>query len=237
MSGTFTIRVKDLLSEEFDFGLTEDDYPIFNEKLRGFRNDAGIWQYNKVDDMEGGQIFYGLNRKILDHFFYHEIGQESPDMFRWQLNQRMREIMPYYNQMYRSETLKFDPFSTLDTTHENTTAQDTTGKNVGRTVAGNTPQVALSGNADYASSFTDANAQSEANVATKSSTHLKGSQGHTAALLMQWRRSFLNIEIAILGELGDLFFQIIDKPDSMYERNDSNVGYGYRPGAAFWPYF
>lgn len=237
MSGVFTIRVKDLIEHEFDFGLTSEDYPIQNEKLRGFKNDAGIWQYNKVDDMEGGQIFYGLNRKILDHYFYHEIGQESPDMFRWQLNQRMREIMPYYNQMYYSETLKFDPFSTMNTVHENTTSQNTDSSNKGRTVNGATPQVALSGNADYASSFVDANAQAAANVDSTSSTHLTGSQGHTAALLMQWRRSFLNIEIAILGELNDLFFQIMDKPDSMYERNNSNVGYGYRSGSSFWPYF
>lgn len=234
---TFTITMRELFRDGFDFGLTADDYPIMNEILRGVKNDEGQWDYTKVDDVDKiGQTFYGLNRKIIDHYFYNEIGQESPDMFRMLLNERMRMIMPFYNQMLYSATITFDPFSTLDTTHENTSTgnQDTKAKS--RTVSGNTPQVALSGNGDYASSFSDANSQSDSTTDATSTTRLRGSQGHTAALLMQWRRSFLNIEAAIVQDLSDLFFQIQDKPDSAYGRN---VPYYARNGygSAFWPYY
>ena len=258
MSGTFTIRTKDLIDMSFDFGLTKDDYPIHNELLRGQLDDEKRWQFNKVDTAEGGQIFYGLNRKILDHYFYREIGQESVDMFRYMLNHKLRLIMPYYNQMLYSETLKFDPFSTMDTIREGSNKEateadrtdhstaDSTADGKSRSVSGTTPQVALSGNADYASAFTDANSQSSQgaiNDATgktigpatgENTVHLKGSQGHTAALLMQWRRSFLNIEASIVNELDSLFMQVTDVQDSMYERN-TNVGLPY--GSAFWPYF
>lgn len=233
---TFTIKIHELFNDEFDFGLTKDDYPIQNELLRGIQNDVGQWQYQKVDEETGGQTFYGLNRKIIDHYFYNEIGQESPDMFRFMLNERMRVIMPYYNQLLYSATLKYDPFSTLDTTHSNTTTGTQDALASSRTVTGNTPQVALAGNADYASAFTDANSKSNATSDNTSSTHMTGSQGHTAALLMQWRRSFLNIEAAILADLSDLFFEILDTPESAYGRN---VPYYARNGygAAFWPYF
>jgi len=165
--------------------------------------------------------------------------------------------MPYYNQMLHSETLTFDPFETMNTTRDGSNSEateadrtdhstaDSTADGKSRSVSGTTPQVALSGNADYASAFTDANSQSSqgavndatgktVGTATGANTvHLKGSQGHTAALLMQWRRSFLNIEASIVNELDSLFMQVTDVQDSMYERNNSVRIYG----SAFWPYF
>src|SRR6185369_2278133 len=208
MGGTFTIRVKDLMEQGFDFGLTSEDYPIFKEELRGVLDEDNRWQYNKVDTPEGGQHFYGLNRKILDHYSYREIGQESVDMFRYMLNEKMRLIMPFYNQMLYSESVEFDPFSTQDTTHESSTTNESDATAKGRAVSGNTPQMALAANGDYASTFSDTNSQSGGTTTAASTVHLKGSQGHTAALLMQWRRSFLNIEASIVNELEPLFMQI-----------------------------
>ena len=233
MGGTFTIRTKDLMEQGFDFGLTSDDYPIYKEQLRGVLDEDRRWQYTKVDTPEGGQTFYGLNRKILDYYFYREIGQESVDMFRYMLNQKMRVIMPFYNQMLHSESLTFDPFQTQDTTHEATSTAENDATAKSRAVSGQTPQVALSGNADYASAFTDSNSQSNGVNTATNAVHLTGSQGHTAALLMQWRRSFLNIEASIVNELEPLFMQITDVQDSMYERNN-RVGLA---GGTFWPYF
>lgn len=36
------------------------------------------------------------------------------------LNQKMREIMPYYNQLYRSELLEYDPLKNVDNTLDHT---------------------------------------------------------------------------------------------------------------------
>lgn len=230
---TFTIRVKDLIEQGYDFGLTKDDYPLFHEQIRGVLDEDNRWQYVKVETPEGGQHFYGLNRKILEAYYYRELGQESPDMFRFMLNQKMRLIMPFYNQMLYSESLTFDPFATMDTTHESSSTAANTANGKARTVTGNTPQVGLSGNADYASQFSDSNSQSTGENNASNTVHSTGSQGHTAALLMQWRRSFLNIEASIVNELDSLFMQITDTEDSMYERTDR---VGFRR-SAFWPYF
>lgn len=63
------------------------DYPIFDENYREH-----------------------LETKIMSHFYTREIGLETVGLFKHHLKNKMREIMPYYNQMYLSEKLKFDPF-------------------------------------------------------------------------------------------------------------------------------
>ena len=86
---TYTRKTSDLINEGFDFGL--DDYPIFDESYR-----------------------QGLNKKILDHYWNYEIGQETESMFRFSLNRKMREIMPFYNQRYKSTQIEFDPLQTVN---------------------------------------------------------------------------------------------------------------------------
>ena len=53
-----------------------------------------------------------LNDKIIEHYYFREIGAETPDRFNFYLRRKMREIMPYYNQLYISEMIKFDPLAT-----------------------------------------------------------------------------------------------------------------------------
>lgn len=65
----------------FDF-----DYPIFDENYRSV-----------------------LETKILKHFYTREIGEETVGLWKLRLDARMNEIMPYYNQRYESELIKFNP--------------------------------------------------------------------------------------------------------------------------------
>jgi len=51
-----------------------------------------------------------LETKILMHFYFREIGAESYGMWKTWLNRRMVEIMPYFNKLYKSELLDFNPF-------------------------------------------------------------------------------------------------------------------------------
>ena len=260
---TFTIRVHELRQQGFDFGLTKDPeqgYQIYDENLRGILDENGKWQYNVVNTPNGGQEFFGLNKFILDHFEFHEIGCESEDLFRFRLNTRMREIMPYYNQLLASAALVFDPFQTLNTDHATTSAEnmvdaatntnDNNNTSVAdtkaRAVTSIMPQTMLSNNADYASNATDNNGQNtsdttghatgaanrEVNSDGTTTVHSTGSQGHTAALLMQYRRSFLNISMMIVNELQDQFFMIMENNDSSHGRNDY-----YGPFGLGVPYF
>ena len=72
--------------------------------------DAGDWD---IYDEEYRPI---LCKKILKHFYTREIGAETAGLWKLWLNQRMAEIMPYYNQLYKSTLLEFNPLYDTDYT-------------------------------------------------------------------------------------------------------------------------
>lgn len=53
-----------------------------------------------------------LCTKILSHYYFQEIGSESPALFIFRLNRKMQEIMPYYNQLYRTQIENLDGIGT-----------------------------------------------------------------------------------------------------------------------------
>lgn len=69
------------------------DFPIFDENYR--------------------QV---LCRKILKHYYTREIAHETVGRWKLALNTKLNEIMPYYNQLYKSELLEFNPFYDVDLT-------------------------------------------------------------------------------------------------------------------------
>lgn len=50
-----------------------------------------------------------LIRKILHTYHFYQIGSETPERFVYNLNAQLERIMPYYNQLYKSELIKIDP--------------------------------------------------------------------------------------------------------------------------------
>ena len=257
---TFTMTVKELFERNFDFGLTSEDYPLFDEKYRGMRDAEGRWVYSRN---AAGTEFYGLNRKIIDHFYYYEIGQETPDMFRFILNRTMREIMPYYNQLYATQVMVIDPFRTLEMEHKTTgsnvvagettekTSTDGTGTSdsTNRAVNSTFPQSMLANNGDYASAATDTFGKGETTQATTGETaattestettdrllEMTGSQGSRAALLSQYRAALINVDLMVLAELRGLFMQVMETLDgyTSIERGIGSYGPSYN---GFWPY-
>lgn len=66
-----------------------------------------------------------LCRKILKHYYLREIGTEVVGVWQLWLNTRLEEIMPYYNQLYKSALLEFDPFKDIDVTYDRNTTGHT----------------------------------------------------------------------------------------------------------------
>lgn len=75
-----------------------------------------------------------LEKKILKHYYTREIGLETVGLWKLFLDTKLNEIMPFYNQLYKSELLEFNPFYDIDLTRdhnlkkEETTKQDATEK-------------------------------------------------------------------------------------------------------------
>jgi hypothetical protein len=147
---TFTMKLADVMSYGYDIGLQAADYPIYDEAHRAT-----------------------LNKRIMDHYWFQEIGAETVEQFRFFLNRKMREIMPYYNQLYTSTQMQFDPLKTMeftDTLHSaGTNTASSTDHQVAnstsetdsdsRTVQSEFPQTQLSGAQDYASSAADSSSK------------------------------------------------------------------------------
>lgn len=57
-----------------------------------------------------------LEIKILKHYYTREIGLETVGLFKLKLDTKLNEIMPYYNQLYKSTLLEFNPLYDVDIT-------------------------------------------------------------------------------------------------------------------------
>lgn len=76
----------------FDF-----DFPIFDESYRNV-----------------------LETKILKHYYTREIGLETVGLWKLKLDTKLNEIMPFYNQLYKSELIEFNPLYDVDLTRDHT---------------------------------------------------------------------------------------------------------------------
>ena len=57
-----------------------------------------------------------LCTKILKHYYLREIASETVGIWKLWVNTKLEEIMPYYNKLYASALLEFDPFKDVDYT-------------------------------------------------------------------------------------------------------------------------
>jgi hypothetical protein len=179
----------------FDF-----DYPIFDSNYRSI-----------------------LEKKIIDHYYFREIGLETIAQFKHFLKVKLNTIMPYYNQLYETTGLitKDDYNINLNTVEKHsrtvdstsTTNSNTTAK--GSNVFSDTPQAKLQ-DLDYATSLNedDSEATGESTGSAKTTEEfiieLSGGGGvrYNSDVLMEWRKTFLNIDKMIIDELNDLFMNV-----------------------------
>ena len=68
--------------------------------------------------------------KILKHYYLREICCETVGIWKLWMNERLEYVMPYYNQLYESAKLEFNPLHDVDITrtHNKTNNETTNGK-------------------------------------------------------------------------------------------------------------
>lgn len=82
--------------EQLSEGLT---VPEGQEYPNAVYNYIGLLSYPLFDPSYRSQ----LNDKIINHFYFQEIGFETPKQFAWMLKRTMNEIMPKYNALYEAQ--------------------------------------------------------------------------------------------------------------------------------------
>ena len=204
MMAKYTITIKSLIDNNFDFKM--NNYPIFDENYRNT-----------------------LNNNILYHYYENEIGFETASLFRFYLNQKLNEIMPYYNELYKVQKKIIDENLLLNNvnlterlTGSNTTNTSSTSQssNNGKNLFQDTPQGQISqtdiDNQTWATNLTlNKNDIEDKSSATGSGTneYLKTIIGNNGGkfnidVLNDIKNNLMNIDLMIINELNDLFMGI-----------------------------
>lgn len=184
------------------------DFPIFDEAYRAV-----------------------LEKKILRHYYTREIGDETVGLWKLRLCNKLNEIMPYYNQLYKSQLLEFNPFYDVDYTRDylrnnqndnaGSASNESSSSGTGWELFNDTPQGGLTDIEDmrYLTTATkDTRDGSSSNSSSYADNlrgtedyleHVKGTHGgNLSRKLEDYRKTFLNIDRDILKDLKGLFFYL-----------------------------
>lgn len=198
----YTITIGTLIKNNFDFGL--NSYPIFDSNYR-----------------------VTLNTKILNHFYNNEIGFETPELFKFYLNNKMNEIMPYYNTLYNNLKIYDDNLmsnvnlkETLTRETKNNITSESNSNTDTRNLYQDTPQGSLKetdiDNLKYATNLT----LNDSKINDKSESTGDGTENYvktiignnggkyTYELLNQLKNAILNIDMMIINDLEELFMGV-----------------------------
>ena len=198
----YTTTIKTLIDNNFDFGLKS--YPIFDENYRDT-----------------------LNNNILNHYYENEIGFETANLFKFYLNQKLNEIMPYYNKLYDNQNKILNSmFDNVDIKEEfirntNTSANSNSNSNSdSKNLFQDTPQGSLDftelENQKWATNYN----MSKGNINDTSNTtgnsdenyikHITGNNGnkYKIEIINDIKNNLMNIDLMIINDLNELFMQI-----------------------------
>lgn len=166
-----------------------------------------------------------LERDIINHYYFHEIGSETPDRFKHQFMSKMLEIMPYYNKLHQTIGMQLTEFmkttSMKETYLEETEGLSTsnTDNNINTTTDNKQseyPQTGVVSSDILSAASWDTGSTTDIGNMIGSSTSnrnfermLEGYQGlDKMELLEKYRSSLLRLNTRIIQELKPLFILI-----------------------------
>jgi hypothetical protein len=121
-----------------------------------------------------------LESKILEAYYTREIAHETVGLWKLKLQTKMRQIMPYYNQLYKSTLLEFNPLYDVNYSNnktvtntgtkvtDGTTIQGTVKKETG--TIGNTDTITNTGTVKNGGTVTDAGTIKDTGSVTDNAT-------------------------------------------------------------------
>lgn len=179
--------------------LTDEEIEVINQR--------GTWSKEKLADL------------IIDHYFIHEIGFETPALFKHYANVAMREIMEEKLPLIYSAAIKYDPLVNVDfvETYSGSTKDNSTSTSNGLNIDSDTPQGKIDKNkilsGDYASS-TNASENQNTSDSTNNQNYTKTTKGNSGVsataqkMIEQYRDNIIMINRDIVKDLSQLFMGI-----------------------------
>ena len=237
------------------------------ESISGYTSTPEANKMNEVIETARQKIFnfdypipeeykQNLETKINRRYYFREIAVETYALWHFFLQNKMQEIMPYYNQLYESLIYEYEPFDNVNITTtgmdniegNKTESNDMSFSNTSTnkiddkttTTADNwkyysdTPQGGVDGLSSH-KYLTNATNVDNTNTATGSSTSNGNTNGNTnenkeenkrenknysetikgknntksySEMIVEYRKSLINIDNEVINELSDLFFML-----------------------------
>lgn len=156
-----------------------------------------------------------LEKKIIEHYYNQQIGFETWGRFKFELNVKMREIMPYYIDIYKTTKYEYNPienYSMREEFEDNANSESTSNSNSLEKFS-DTPMSEIANLDDHLTSATKNNSDGKATGKSdnKHQGWRKGNIGVTTTqqMIEQERKVTLNLDVMIIEELQTLFLGVL----------------------------
>lgn len=203
-------------------------------QLRKIVKDINIFDFDYMFYTDDEKIKKNFENKLIQHYYFDEIGFETIGMFKNRLKEKLNYLMPYYKQLYDTEIaskdINFLLNKDLKETFERVSNGETTSRGNNDITDSydndNLESNLAQGNASLSlddGSLTNVGKNRGKNISTSNNSSVDNtnqnerttltSQGNigitsSAELLQKWRDVIINIDSQIIEECWDLFMQI-----------------------------
>lgn len=223
----WTIQVYEVLKNYALPSTNLDHDALIDLTYARFFNFNFPWYNSSTTDKEN------FEKLFLHHYLMNYIGQETLELFRMTLATRLREIMPYYIELYKTVDIDMDWYKNVDVSYtdsgsesrnmsgNNNRKSDTNIKTLtnSQSIDSDNPQITIQ-TEDYASSMSRGTSNGNTstteeindssllieNIGKKGRRAESGYRGMTKGdVIKQMRETIVNINIEIINNCADLF--------------------------------
>ena len=200
--------------------LNYDNSKVTVELRELVENGVNIWDFDYPSFYEGDDK-KAFEQKVIDHYYFRQIGLETPGRWLHYFRARMREIMPYYLQVYRmqkdfeSEEDYLESYKLTETFTQQTDNSGSSTSSGGITKKfSDTPQGTLENLEKYLTEATLEDADSTGTSEQSGTvTHELVRRGNIGVQTMgeeiiKNRNALINVDMMVIDELADLFLAV-----------------------------
>lgn len=146
-----------------------------------------------------------LEKKIIEHYYFRQIGFETVGRFKFELNVRLREIMPRMIKIYKTTLYKYNPIENYNMEEQGTDNRNAKSDSLSKYAE--TPQGKIDNLLDgkYLTNATQGEGASEGEEKHYFTRHGNIGVTTTQQMIEQERKVTIDVDMMIIDELKDLF--------------------------------
>lgn len=149
-----------------------------------------------------------LEKKIIEHYYFRQIGFETVGRFIFEMNVRLREIMPKMIKRYETTLFKYNPIENYNMEEQGTDSRTATGDTLSKYLE--TPQNGVDDLLDgkYLTNASQGTDKTEGEENHVFSRHGNIGVTTTQQMIEQERAIILDLDLEIIDALRDLFLGV-----------------------------